>query len=613
VTDFPATGSPPFVNRALSVSQWASYIAAYRFGALSPTKVVLHHTWRPTLQQWAGLRSMQGLQRFYAGKGWPAAPHLFVGPDAIWLATPLRDIGVHAGEGNGSVRAGWYSIGVEMVGDYDRQRPSGPVWELTKAVVGGLSRRLGIPPRQLLDFHRDYSQKSCPGWSVSKDWVIGEVEAWLAGRPAPPPPPPGLIGWPPPEVEELFELLMDRSYRQRAEGYNSEWAFHQFAFRNALGFPVGRSTRVTVAGRIYAFQPFARDTLFCEVPSWGEVRRLSELLAGSIPPAGTLGYALLDATYRAGSTIFNPALTFHQYAMAGRTVGPPLAPAGALALDGARFIYQVYATDTLYAPATIPDQVQRLSGLGGATPATARLRDELLEATYRAAGQDYRPDWAFHQMARTLALGAPLGRSDPVALGARQYNFQVYATDTLYNIIPNWADVRRLSRLLIPPQAGGPAILSAEETPTSRTQPKASSDGVRRIIRYQQGVLTPTAAYERGGSRIELIVLHDEPGPAEATLAEMTLPGARRLVHYLVALDGTVYQLLDDALAAQHAGMGMWRGTQRNLNRISLGVALERTERSAPAAQRAALEWLLAELRARHTLAHNAVVRWKGT
>lgn len=119
---------------------------------------------------------------FYGRKGWSAAPHLFVAPDGIWLATPMRDIGIHAGTGNSGRVNGklWYSIGLEMVGFYDKVQPSGAIWEQSKAVMGSLSRRLHIPPRQLISFHRDYTnQKSCPGWAVTKEWVWSEVENWL--------------------------------------------------------------------------------------------------------------------------------------------------------------------------------------------------------------------------------------------------------------------------------------------------------------------------------------------------------------------------------------------------------------------------------------------------
>ena len=181
--DFPTSGTPPMIGVCLSIEAWHDYVAAYDFGPLAPSKVVLHHTWRPTESQWRGLDSMRSMQASYARKGWTAAPHLYVAPDGIWLFTPLREIGIHANAGNGSLAAGWYSLGIEMVGDYDQVRPSGVIWEATQAVIGGLSRRLKIPPRQLLAFHRDYSTKSCPGWAVPKDWVITEVDGWLMTHP----------------------------------------------------------------------------------------------------------------------------------------------------------------------------------------------------------------------------------------------------------------------------------------------------------------------------------------------------------------------------------------------------------------------------------------------
>jgi hypothetical protein len=265
------------IGRRLAIPEWLSYIAAYQFGSTSPSRVVLHHTFSPTIEQWAGLHSMQGMQRYYAAKGWTAAPHVYVAPDGVWLFTPLKDVGIHAGTGNSGYTNGrfWYSIGVEMVGNYDRVRPSGAIWEGAKAVLGGLSRRLGIAPRQLISFHRDYTNlKSCCGWAVTKDWVFGEIEAWLANRPPPAPPPQGPIGRPSPEAEALAELLLDQSYSRRGEGYNGDWAFHQFAVQNGLGFPIAKSALLQVAGTSYAYQPFARDTLYNQVPNSGDVRRL---------------------------------------------------------------------------------------------------------------------------------------------------------------------------------------------------------------------------------------------------------------------------------------------------------------------------------------------------
>jgi hypothetical protein len=130
---------------------------------------------------------MRGMQAYYAGMGWTSGPHLYAAPDGIWLATPMSRVGIHAGTGNGSVKQGWYSIGLEMVGDFDAARPAGAVWANALAVMAGLSARLGIAPRLLISFHRDSSPKSCPGRAVAKEWAWAEVEAALASAASPAP------------------------------------------------------------------------------------------------------------------------------------------------------------------------------------------------------------------------------------------------------------------------------------------------------------------------------------------------------------------------------------------------------------------------------------------
>jgi hypothetical protein len=608
----PTTGVPPMIGRVLSIPAWLAYIANYDFGLVAPSRAVLHHTWRPTAAQWAGLRSMQALQRFYAGKGWTSAPHLFVASDGIWLFCPLKDVGIHAGTGNSGLINGrfWYSIGVEVVGDFDHLRPSGIVWENAKAVFGGLSRRLGISPRQLISFHRDYTnQKSCPGWAVTKEWVFGEVDAWLKGQAAPPPPAPGPIGNPTPEVERLAELLLEQSYARRSEGYNADWAFHQHAVQNGVGFPIGRSAQLEADGKRYAYQPFARDTLYNEIPNWGDVRRMADLLAGSIPPSG-LGRALLEATYRAGGATFHPDWAFHQYALAGR-LGPPLGESATVTVDGITYAYQVFALDTLYNRVPNWSDVHRASELAGVTaPTQTRLRDALLRATYRAGGASYQPAWAFHQLARAWNLGAPLSDSYRVASDTRQYAIQVYATDTLYNVVPNWADVRRLAALLAPPGAvlGAAAAEAAPQTQASgrRLEPNPAPF---HIVQYGPPAAMPTAYGSRSGAKIRLIVVHGDPGPAVQSLVTMTTVGAQATAHYYVANDATIYQLVDDQFAAWHTGMGLWDGRRQNINRISLGIVVERGADGYAQAQLAALAWLIDTLRARYDLPLEAVVR----
>lgn len=179
------------IGKRLTTEQWLDYLAHYRFGKVAPDRLVLHHTVVPNEKTWRGLQTMRGMQTFYAGKGWRAAPHVYTAADGIWLFMPLDQVGIHANSGNAGYGKGgqllWYSIGVEMVGFFDRERPAGAVWEHTKVVLGSLSQKFGRSPDECISFHRQYNkQKSCPGWAVTKPWVVAETEGWRAsqGQPA---------------------------------------------------------------------------------------------------------------------------------------------------------------------------------------------------------------------------------------------------------------------------------------------------------------------------------------------------------------------------------------------------------------------------------------------
>lgn len=185
-TQDKTTGSPPMIGRMLSRAEWQRYCEVYDFGTVWPDKVILHHTAVPTLEQWQGLKSMKGMQTYYKGLGWSAAPHVYTGPDGIWLFTPMSQVGVHARWCNETRNAQkkliGYSIGVEMVGNYTSAKPTGEVWENTLAVLGELSLRTGIEPRKLISFHRYCGKPECPGDAVADEWVYTEVEQWLRPR-----------------------------------------------------------------------------------------------------------------------------------------------------------------------------------------------------------------------------------------------------------------------------------------------------------------------------------------------------------------------------------------------------------------------------------------------
>jgi N-acetyl-anhydromuramyl-L-alanine amidase AmpD len=601
--NFTAKGSPPFINEVLSIDEWKQYVASYNFGKIPPSRVVLHHTWKPTVAQWRGLASMKGMQSFYRSKGWSAAPHLYVAPDGIWLATPMSEVGIHAGNGNSGTWDGkWsYSIGIEMVGNYDKQRPSGAVWEGTRAVIGELSKRLNIAPRKLIYFHRDFSSKSCPGWAVTKDWVFGEVEAYVNNAPAPKPPAPGKIGTPTPEQETLLESLLNVSYSSRAEGYTSEWAFHQYAVEHTMGMPLAKSQRIKIDGKEYNFQPFARDTLYCEIPKWGEVHTLYDLLSGSIPPSG-LGRTMLEETFKAGGTAFHPEWPAHLYAISAR-LGPPIGQGGKVNAEGTEYEYHVFATDTTYNPAGKTQDIQLLSEIKKATP----LREALLTVTYKAGGATYHADWAFHQKAVTMNIGTPISESKKLNIGSATYSLQTYALDTLYNLVPNWSDVkslRDLARTEGMPSFAMPAFSVATEAVSGSWEPPTTPP--HQIQHYAPA---SPAFVPRNGSPITMVIIHSDAEPAQNALERMTTIGARNAPHYYISLSGSIYQLVEEKDAAWHSGMATISGVWYNTNKISIGITLEtKPDPEYSDQQLEAMRWLVQTLVERYHLTREDIV-----
>jgi N-acetylmuramoyl-L-alanine amidase CwlA len=183
------------LNKKLTKNEFLTYITNKNFGTIPPTKMVIHHTWKPTLETWNGQASINGLKNYYEGLGWPVGPHIFIAPDGIWLFTDMNEVGIHAGAGNatwtknGRDYTGYsyrgaklkdYSIGIEVVGDYDEKVWEGEILEQALFVITTLKRRLGIT-LQDVKFHRDFSPKTCPGNAITRNWFEKKVQEYESG------------------------------------------------------------------------------------------------------------------------------------------------------------------------------------------------------------------------------------------------------------------------------------------------------------------------------------------------------------------------------------------------------------------------------------------------
>lgn len=150
--------------------------------------VVLHHTWKPTLESWRGSATMRGMHRYYTNElGWSRYPHLFIAAtgnihEGVWLGNNLQHQGIHARGAND------HSIGIEVVGNFDK-RPWTPgvaywVYEVLKLVVDWLD----IDPKNVIGHREVPSPKTCPGRMVDMNIVRGELARQLRGDSQTPPP-----------------------------------------------------------------------------------------------------------------------------------------------------------------------------------------------------------------------------------------------------------------------------------------------------------------------------------------------------------------------------------------------------------------------------------------
>lgn len=225
----------PYVGLALTPGEFTEYVNHYNFGSIPPDFVVLHQTAIPAASYapagdpknfWDAnesglsattikakrLKRLAGVRDFYATTlGWSAGPHLFVDERFIYLMSPMYNPGIHAKWGNSFKVAGklHYSIGIEVIGCFDRVAWPAPVAMNVRSAVQTLQRRLKTfsleylypnpalkpgratkvvngatieycpHPERLkwggLSSHRDYNKPGCPGAAITEAFYLNAI------------------------------------------------------------------------------------------------------------------------------------------------------------------------------------------------------------------------------------------------------------------------------------------------------------------------------------------------------------------------------------------------------------------------------------------------------
>ncbi len=120
---------------------------------------------------------------------------------------------------------------------------------------------------------------------------------------------------------------------------------------------------------------------------------------------------------------------------------------------------------------------------------------------------------------------------------------------------------------------------------------------------------SPNFGPRREGLLPSLVVIHyTAMKSAEAALARLCDPGVEVSAHYLIGSDGTVWQMVDEAQRAWHAGAGEWAG-QGDVNSRSVGIELDnRGDHPFAERQMAALESLLPQIMTRWDIPAEGII-----
>lgn len=99
-----------------------------------------------------------------------------------------------------------------------------------------------------------------------------------------------------------------------------------------------------------------------------------------------------------------------------------------------------------------------------------------------------------------------------------------------------------------------------------------------------------------------VIIHHTSNDNIQHSLDVLTRAGSGVSAHYLIGVDGRIYQLVDEARRAWHAGESYWGGN-RDLNSASIGIELQNNGREPFAEpQIVSLLELLADLKSRYNI-----------
>lgn len=177
----------PAPFRRFDVAQFAELVRAFPFKR-EITSFHVHHTWIPRRSDFAGVKSIEAMDRHHrlVRKFSDIAQHITLDPDGFiwsgrsWNSPPASALGF-----NGNSKAGPFMM--EMIGDFDTgQEPfDGVQADNAYRVVAIILKHFRLRP-DAIRFHNEMSAKTCPGTSIDKKAFVQNVAQAMKALPAEP-------------------------------------------------------------------------------------------------------------------------------------------------------------------------------------------------------------------------------------------------------------------------------------------------------------------------------------------------------------------------------------------------------------------------------------------
>lgn len=147
----------------ISRSGWKARSAKNSYSYHNPSKITIHHTYRPLASSFKGASTIRGIQNYHMdSNGWSDIGYHFLigayssGQTAIYQGRPENVLGAHTGGANTN------NVGVNLIGDYDIENVNPNAYKVMIHTLAWLCDKYGISSNRIYG-HKDFKSTLCPG------------------------------------------------------------------------------------------------------------------------------------------------------------------------------------------------------------------------------------------------------------------------------------------------------------------------------------------------------------------------------------------------------------------------------------------------------------------